>query len=44
MNSSAKTTGQEPQDRSDHPRAKRGWKALLWLAVVAVAVTPYPWW
>ena len=34
----------EPRRRSDHPRANGVWKGLLWLAVIAVAVAPFPWW
>jgi hypothetical protein len=47
MNSSDPTspdTEREERGRSDHPRANGAWKGLLWLAVVAVAVAPFPWW
>jgi hypothetical protein len=48
MNSSGPTssaTEREPRRRrSDHPRATGAWKGLLWLAVAAVAVAPFPWW
>jgi hypothetical protein len=41
MNSSDETGS--TNRRSDHPRARGAWKALLWLVVLAVALAPYPW-
>jgi hypothetical protein len=29
---------------TDRPRINTAWKALLWTAVIALAVAPYPWW
>jgi hypothetical protein len=29
---------------TDHPRLKAARDALLWLAVIVLAVAPYPWW
>ena len=28
----------------DHPRLNRAWNALLWLSVIVLAITPFPWW
>jgi hypothetical protein len=46
MNSSStQSTAPEGSRRpTDRPRLNRAWNALLWTAVIALAVTPYPWW
>ena len=34
----------EPRRRADQPPRKRLREALVWLALIAVAITPIPWW
>jgi hypothetical protein len=29
---------------TDHPRLKTARNALLWVAVIVLAVLPFPWW
>ena len=35
---------QSPARRSRHPRFNGAWMVLLWLLVVVLAVSPFPWW
>jgi hypothetical protein len=46
MNSSSTQlpTPQGPRRRTDHPRVIAARNALLWLVVIVLAVTPFPWW
>lgn len=37
-------TPEGPRRCRDHPRVNVAWNALLWLAVIALAVAPFPWW
>ena len=34
----------DPRSGSEHPRANAVRNALLWLALIVLAVAPYPWW
>ena len=33
-----------PRRRTDGPRLSRAWNALLWLTVLVLAISPFPWW
>jgi hypothetical protein len=43
--SSSPTQSPAPEGRSnDRPRRNAGWSALLWTAVILLALSPWPWW
>jgi hypothetical protein len=40
MNSSSNS----PHTPTDHPRLRTARNALIWFAVIVLAVLPFPWW